>query len=84
MELIISIIAGMIGGTGAGGVIKKLSTGKLGNMISGGLGGLLGNLGGLLGSTGGDPNIGAAAGGAAGGGILMLIFGLVKKSLLKK
>ena len=88
MGLIISIIAGMLGGTGVGGILKKLSTGKLGNLAAGGIGGLLGGLGGsvgdILGQLTGNPTADAAVGGAASGGVLAMLFGLVKNYLLKK
>ena len=90
MEIIISIIAGLLGGGGIGGALKKLSMGKMGNLLSGGLGGLLGGLGnmpglgGILGNLTGDASGNAAVAGAAGGGILTMIIGFVKNKFLKK
>lgn len=90
MELLISIITGLLSGGGIGEAAKKLSLGKMGNLITGGLGGLLGglgeksgSLGDLLGQMSGEPT-GAAAAGVAGGGILMTIVGFIKNVILKK
>ena len=55
MELIIQIIAGLIGGNAAGAGMKNTSLGTAGNSVVGGVGGLLG---GLLTST----NSGVCAG----------------------
>ncbi|MGJ8658095.1 MAG: hypothetical protein ACSHX6_16735 [Akkermansiaceae bacterium] len=90
MEIIISIIAGLLGGGGIGEALKKLSLGKMGNLLTGGLGGLLGGLantpglGDLLGNLTGDPQGDAAVAGAAGGGVLMTIIGFIKNMILKK
>lgn len=87
LNIIISIIGGLIGGGGVGGVLRKLSMGKMGNLVSGGLGGLLGGLGGMSGLGGGltgDPMGDAATAGAAGGGILTTIIGMVKNKFLNK
>ncbi len=88
MEIIISIITGLIGGGGVGGALKKISMGKTGNLLTGGLGGLLGGLGSLNGLSSilpqltGDPAGDAAVAGAAGGGILTTIIGIVKTKFL--
>ncbi len=88
MEILISIITGLLGGGGMGGILKKLSLGKVGNLVTGGIGGLLGSLpqlGGLLEGIGGLTGNGSTAvAGAAGGGILMTVVGLIKKLLIKK
>ncbi len=91
MEIIISIITGLLGGGGVAGALKKLSLGKMGNLITGGLGGLLGGLGqnsgalsDILGQMTGNTAGDAAVAGAAGGGILMTIVGFIKNKLLKK
>jgi uncharacterized membrane protein YeaQ/YmgE (transglycosylase-associated protein family) len=60
MELIISLIAGALGGNAAGGLLKNLSQGPLLNSILGVVGGGLG--GQILGMLG-------AGGMAAGGGM---------------
>ncbi len=93
MDLIISIITGLLSGGGIGGAVKRLSMGKLGNLLTGGLGGLLGGLGqmgsipgldGILGGLTGDPTGDVAAAGAAGGGILFTVIGFIKNMILKK
>mgnify|MGYP000606701684 CR=1 FL=1 len=60
MELIIQIIAGLLGGNAAGAGLKNLSLGTAGNSVAGAVGGGLGGL--LMGMLGGDA--GAAAGAA--------------------
>ncbi len=91
MEIIISLIAGLLGGGGMGGLLKKLSLGKMGNLLTGGLGGLIGGLhdkipglGDLLGNLTGNPQGDAAVAGAASGGILMTVIGFIKNMILKK
>ena len=91
MEIIISIIAGLLGGGGMGGLLKKLSLGKMGNLLTGGLGGIIGGLhdkipglGELLGGLTANPTGDAAIAGAASGGILMTVIGFIKNILLKK
>jgi len=85
VEIIISLVTGVLGGGGIGGAMKKLSMGKMGNLISGGLGGLLTNVPGatdMLGSLTGEPAGNAAVAGVAGGGILTAIVGMVKNNFL--
>jgi uncharacterized membrane protein YeaQ/YmgE (transglycosylase-associated protein family) len=53
MELIIQIIAGLVGGNGAGAALKNLSLGTAGNSVVGAVGGGLGGV--LMGMLGGDP-----------------------------
>jgi len=87
VEIIISLVTGLLGGGGIGGVVKKLSMGKMGNLVSGGLGGLLTNIPGatdMLGSLTGEPAGNAAVAGAAGGGILTAVIGMVKNKFLSK
>ncbi len=95
MELIIQIIAGLVGGNGAGAALKNLSLGTAGNSVVGAVGGGLGGvLMGMLG--GGAPDAAAAAsgmdigtiiqsvaGGGVGGAVLTAILGFVKKALVK-
>ncbi|MFT7059511.1 MAG: hypothetical protein ACJASV_002020 [Pseudorhodobacter sp.] len=91
MELIISLIAGAIGGNGAGAVLKKLNQGPLLNSILGILGGGLGGqILGMLGAGGavaggGDLGsiIGAIASGGVGGGALLAVFGVARKAMGK-
>ena len=96
MELIIQLISGAIGGTAAGGVMKNLSLGTIGNAIVGLLGGGIGGqLLGMLG-MGGAADAAAAtsgmditsiiqsvAGGGVGGGVLLAVVGMVKKMMAK-
>ena len=91
MEMIISIIAGLLGGGGIGGAVSKLSMGKMGNLLTGGIGGLIGGLhekipglGEMLSGLTGEPNDDAAVAGAASGGILVTIIGFIKNKFLNK
>jgi uncharacterized membrane protein YeaQ/YmgE (transglycosylase-associated protein family) len=96
MELIISLVAGALGGNLGGAVLKNYSLGTLGNSIVGLLGGGLGTY--LLGMMGApvDPAAAAAAGGldigsiissiasgGVGGGVLMAIVGVLKGMMSK-
>jgi hypothetical protein len=96
IELIIQLIAGALGGNVAGGLLKNLSLGGIGNSISGILGGGLGGLIlGQLGLGGVADAAGAAssldigsivsnlAGGGVGGGVLMAIVGVIKNMMAK-
>lgn len=93
MELIIQIIAGLIGGNAAGAGMKNASLGTAGNSVVGGVGGLLGGLltsmmaGGGAGLDLSNLDIGAlvqtVAGGGVGGAILTVVLGMVKKALVK-
>jgi hypothetical protein len=91
MEMIISIIAGLLGGGGIGGAISKIGMGKMGNLLTGGIGGAIGGLsekipglGDALSGLTGDPAGDAAVAGAASGGILVTVIGFVKNMILKK
>jgi len=92
-ELILQAIIGAIGGNVAGGLLKKLSLGFVGNTLAGLVGGGAGGF--LLQMMGIDvptidpsnlsmasllPNIGAGVG---GGGILMIVIGFIKNLLGK-
>jgi len=90
-QLIISLIAGAVGGNVAGAAIKKISLGTLGNSIAGILGGGLGaqilsaaGLGAALdGSTDLTAILSSVASGGVGGGVVLAAVGVVK-SLLSK
>jgi hypothetical protein len=94
VNLIIQLVAGAIGGNGAGSALKNYSLGGLGNTIAGAIGGVGGGqalqalIPALAGATGGglDPGsiIGQVVGGGASGAILTIIIGLVKKTLASR
>ena len=90
--LIIQLVSGAIGGNVAGGLLKNLSLGPVGNSIAGIVGGGVG--GQLLtmlvpmlqsGAAGGGLDIGSiigeVAGGGVGGAIVMIIVGLIKQAM---
>ncbi len=90
VPLIINLLCGAVGGNVAGGLIKKLNLGTVGNSLAGILGGGLGGqLLGMLGITGGGEgaldltsiisNIGA---GGVGGGVVLAIVGVIKNVLM--
>jgi hypothetical protein len=94
MDLIIQLIAGLIGGNAAGAILKDKSLGTLGNSIAGILGGGIG--GQIVGMLGGAGAGAAAAGGTdtasiitailsggVGGGVLMAIAGVIKGVMAK-
>jgi hypothetical protein len=93
MELIIQIIAGLVGGNAAGAGAKNLSLGTAGNSVVGGVGGLLGGLLTSMMAGGGAgldlSNLDIAAlvqtigGGGIGGAILTVVAGMLKKALVK-
>ena len=90
VPLIIQLVSGAVGGNAAGGILKKLDLGPVGNSIAGILGGglggqILGMLGAGGAASGGALDIGSIissiASGGVGGGVLMAIIGLVKSQL---
>lgn len=91
MELVISLIAGAVGGNAAGGLLKNLSQGPLLNsilgVVGGGLGGQILTMLGAGGMAGGGTDIagivGALASGGVGGGALIAIVGTVRNMLAK-
>ncbi len=92
IPLIIQLVSGAAGGNIAGGLLKKLNLGVLGNSIAGILGGGIGGqiLGwlGLGGGGGGSLDLqsilASIGAGGAGGGVLMAIIGAIKSALGKK
>jgi hypothetical protein len=87
---VIQLISGAAGGIGAGTAMKNQSLGKVGDAISGivggGLGGVILQVLGLVSGSGGmdAAAIGqSVAGGGAGGAIVMIIVGYIKKALGK-
>jgi hypothetical protein len=94
INLIIQLVAGVIGGNGAGSALKDYSLGGLGNTIVGAIGGVGGGqvlqslIPMLVGTTGGGFDVGAIVGqlvgGGASGAILTLIVGVVKNMMASK
>lgn len=92
VTLIIQLISGALGGNVAGGLLKNLSLGTVGNSLAGIVGGGIGGqiLTSLfhLGQVGGGPLDPVAiltqiAGGGAGGGILMAVIGAIRSAMNK-
>lgn len=96
VNLIISLVAGAIGGNAAGAAMKDKSLGTLGNSIAGIIGGGVGGqilaalglfpgLGEGAAMAGGQFDIGALigniAGSGVGGAILMAIIGIIKQAM---
>lgn len=94
LSLFILLVSGAVGGNVAGKILKHLSFGRLGNSISGILGGGLGgylltvfgaNMGVVANITeiGLSNIIGGIASGGIGGGIIMMCLGYIKKLIIK-
>lgn len=93
MEMIVSLIAGAVGGNAAGGLLRNLNQGTLINSIAGIVGGGLGGqVLGMLGAGGmaadaaaGGLDIGSIVGqlasGGVGGGVLLAIVGVVRNAM---
>jgi hypothetical protein len=90
INLIIQIVAGVLGGNAAGATMKNLDLGTLGNTIAGALGGAGGGtlltalLPMLQNAASGNVDVGALVGQAVGGGvagaIVTAIVGLIKNT----
>ena len=91
INLIIQLVAGALGGNGAGNALKDLNLAPLGNTIAGAIGGVAGGqllsapipaLAGAAGMT----DVGALLGQAVGGGISSAIFtaivGFIRRKLV--
>jgi hypothetical protein len=91
VNLIIQLIAGVVGGNAAGAALKDYNLGGVGNTIAGALGGIGGGqllqalIPAIAAAAGGGLDIGALigqiVGGGAGGAILTVIAGLVKNMM---
>ncbi len=90
MELIISLVSGAVGGNVAGGLLKNLNLGVLGNSLAGIVGGGIGGqvlsmlgVGGMAeAATSGGMDItsiaGSVASGGVGGGVVLAVAGVVR------
>jgi uncharacterized membrane protein YeaQ/YmgE (transglycosylase-associated protein family) len=91
VNLIIQIIAGLIGGNAVGSGMKNASLGAVGNTIVGAVGGVGGGwiLGALVPALQGTAGIdivsiiGQLVGGGVGGAILTAIVGAIRNSMSK-
>ncbi|NRP13792.1 hypothetical protein XMM379_002261 [Aliiroseovarius sp. xm-m-379] len=91
MELVISLIAGAVGGNVAGKTIGSINQGTLINSIAGilggGLGGQLLSMVGAGGLAGGGMDlvgiIGQLASGGVGGGVVLAIVSLIRNAIAK-
>ena len=92
-DLIIQAVAGGVGGTAAGSILKDLSLGKPGDAISGAIGGgLVGQiLSAVLGGGGaevGGMDVAAVVkdivGGGVGGAVVMAIIGMLRNAMMKR
>lgn len=93
IQMIISLVSGVVGGNAAGALMKDKSLGPVGNsvagLLGGGIGGFILQAAGLVdsGATGGGMDIGSVlgniAGSGVGGGVLMAIVGFIKQSMGK-
>jgi hypothetical protein len=91
INVIIQIVAGIIGGNAAVAGVKNASLGATGNTIAGAIGGLASGqlLGALVpslsGTTSGAVDIGPVVeqlvGGGAGGAIVTVVVGLIKNAM---
>jgi hypothetical protein len=92
VNLIIQIVAGLIGGTAVGSRMDNVNLGGLGNAIAGAVGGIGGGqiLGALVPALSGTEGmdlgaiIGQVVGSGAGGAILTIIAGLIKNALANR
>ena len=96
-SLLVQLVSGAAGGLLAGAALKKYSLGTVGNSIvgilGGGLGGQLlvmltaGGAGAASGAVGGAVGFESitanVAGGGVGGAVLMLIVGVIRKTMAK-
>ena len=91
-DLLVQVVAGAVGGTGAGTILKDLSMGKPGDAISGAIGG--GVVGQILAAVlGGGGEVGGMdvagvvkdiVGGGVGGAVVMAIIGMLRNAMMKR
>jgi hypothetical protein len=93
INLIIQIVAGALGGNGAGAALKDQTLGPLGNTIAGAIGGLAGGqllsaaipaLAGVAGTTDVGALLGQAVGGGVAGAIVTAIVGFIKSKMASR
>jgi hypothetical protein len=87
------VVAGAVGGTGAGTILKDLSLGKPGDAITGAVGGgIVGQiLNSVLGGGGGEVGgmdvasvVKDIVGGGVGGAVVMAIIGAIRNAMMKR
>lgn len=92
-DLIVQVIAGAVGGTGAGAAFKDLSLGKAGDAVTGAIGG--GVVGQILAAVlgGGAADVGGMdvaslvrdiVGGGVGGAVVMAVIGMLRNAMMKR
>ena len=90
INLITQIVAGALGGNGAGSALKDQSLGTLGNTIAGAIGGVAGGqllsalnpaLAGAAGTIDFSALLGQAVGGGISGAIVAAIAGFIKSKM---
>ena len=92
INLIIQVIAGVVGGTAAGKRMENADLGGLGNAIAGALGGVGGGqilaalIPALSGAQGVDITsiIGQLAGSGVGGAVLTIVAGMIKNAMANR
>lgn len=92
-DLIVQVVAGAAGGTGAGAILKDLSLGKPGDAVTGAIGGgVVGQLLAMvLGGAGGDVGgmdiaslVKDIVGGGGGGAVVMAAIGFLRNAMMKR
>ena len=90
VSIVVGLVSGGAGGAGAGAMLKEKGLGMVGNLLTGGVGGLLSGAGGisiasLIPQIG--EMLGATGGGIVGGGlnglILTAVVGFIKSKMAK-
>lgn len=90
-QLIIQLVSGAVGGNAAGGLMKNLNLGVLGNSIAGivggGLGGQLLGMIGMGGMADGGMDLtsvlGSVVSGGVGGGVVLAVVGAIRNMMAK-
>lgn len=93
INIIIQIVAGAIGGNGAGAALKDVNLGTLGNTIAGAIGGVAGGqllsalipaLAGAAGTIDLGAMVSQAVGGGVAGAVLTAIIGFIKNKMVAR